>query len=105
MIFNVLYFLGRFKIDEFPNSLKGCLITTLVTGKAKKLTCQMKLLSGEHEIVSYNGNVFSIDEMEDIHSWKSGGLIYPKDVLNLNSCLDMVAEISFKNEKLKKMIF
>ena len=45
-----------------------------------------------------NGNVFSVDEMEDIHSWKSGGLIYPMDVLNLKvRSLDVLIEINFKN--------
>lgn len=92
-------FIGRFKINEFPNSLKACLITTLVKEKAKNLNCSMKLLLNENEIVSYNGNVFSVDDMEDIHSWKSGGLIYPKDVFNLDiKSLDMVVEISFKRE-------
>ena len=92
-------FIGRFQIDEFPNCLKACLITTLVTEKAKQLKCSMKLLSDNTtEIASCNGNVFSVDEMEDIHSWKSGGLIYPMDVLNLKvRSLDVLIEINFKN--------
>ena len=33
------------------------------------------------EIISYNGNVFSIDETKNLHKWDSGGLIYPADII------------------------
>ena len=37
------------------------------------------------EIISYHGNPFIANETEDIHSWKSGGLIYPMEILALGS--------------------
>ena len=80
---NILYYIlvDMFNIDEFPNSFKSCIIANTSQEKAKKLKCNMKLILNGKELVSYNGNIFSIDDTSHIHSWKSGGLIYPKEII------------------------
>ena len=56
--------MGRFKIDEFPNCLKACLISTALPEKVKTMKCTMKLLCDGKEIFSYNaGTVFSIGKL------------------------------------------
>ena len=68
-------------MDELPSSFKACLISTASQEKVKKLKCSIRLVCGDDkEIFSYEGNVFSVDDTENIFSWKSGGLIYPKEL-------------------------
>ena len=63
------------------NSNKACLISTSPPNEAMILKCFMKLMCNGKEIISYNGNVFSIDETKNLHKWDSGGLIYPADII------------------------
>ena len=72
---------GSCKIDEMSNSNKACLISTSPPNEAMILKCFMKLMCNGKEIISYNGNVFSIDETKNVHSWNSGGLIYPSNLM------------------------
>ena len=72
---------GSCKIDEMSNSNKACLISTSPPNEAIILECFMKLMCNGKEIISYNGNVFSIDETKNVHSWNSGGLIYPSNLM------------------------
>ena len=95
---NIIYLLiGRFRIDEFPNSLKACLISTLPFYKLEGMKCSMRLLYDEKELIAFHGNIFSADDTEKIHSWKSGGLIYPMEIAKLNiDKIDVEVKI-FKN--------
>ena len=78
----VMYvFGGCLKIDEMPNSCKACLISTEPPEKIGELKCTIKMMCFGNEIISYNGNLFSIDNTQKIHAWDSGGLIYPADVI------------------------
>ena len=77
----IIIFSGSCKIDEMSNSNKACLISTSPPNEAIILKCFMKLMCNGKEIISYNGNVFSIDETKNVHSWNSGGLIYPSNLM------------------------
>ena len=81
IIFFTIFSSGSCKIDEMSNSNKACLISTSPPNEAMILKCFMKLMCNGKEIISYNGNVFSIDETKNVHSWNSGGLIYPSNLM------------------------
>ena len=76
---NKYVFVGRFGIDEIKNTRKACLITFDPPEVAKKFKCNLILISDGNEVFNNKIKVISIDDMESIHSWKSGGLIYPVD--------------------------
>ena len=49
-------------------------------------------------------HVFSVDDTENIFSWKSGGLIYPKEIGSYpfgidGQCLKMMVNISSKDDE------
>ena len=94
-------------MDELPSSFKACLISTASQEKVKKLKCTIRLVcdgDDKAEIFSYEGNVFSVDDTENIFSWKSGGLIYPKEIGSYpfgvdGQSLKMMVNVSSKDDE------
>ena len=95
-------------MEELPSSFKACIISTASQEKVKKLKCTIRLVCDDDEdkteIFSYEGNVFSVDDTENIFSWKSGGLIYPKEIGSYpfgidGQCLKMMVNISSKDDE------
>ena len=69
---------SNFGIDEVSGGLKACFISTKTPEETSKWNCTMTFKAQGSEILNYTGKVFSIDDTLDIHSFKAGGLIYPK---------------------------
>ena len=60
----------------------------------KKIQCTMKMVYFGKEIISTCGKVFSIDKTENIHVSTSGGLIYPKEIVEFFSDVQILIEIN-----------
>ena len=116
-------FVGNLEIDNMTSCFKSCLISAYPPEKAKvfyffkstkikiilifiiilqKLQCALKLIHDEKELFSYTGLMFSIEDTQNIYSWKSGGLIYPKEIGSYpfkfdGDTLTMVIKVSEEN--------
>ena len=87
-------FAGFFGMTEFPNCYKACLISTEPPDEVEKIKCTMKMVYFGKEIISTCGKVFSIDKTENIHVSTSGGLIYPKEIVDFFSDVQILIEIN-----------
>ena len=84
-----LYFDGKLAfifagigIQDCPSCYKACLISMSSPEESEKFKCNMKLIHHGNEIIAFEGNIFSIDDTDEVHTLSSGGLIFPKELMN-----------------------
>ena len=99
-----LYFDGKLTfifagigIQDCPSCYKACLISMLSPEESEKFKCNMKLIHQDNEIIGFEGNMFSIDNTDEVHTLSSGGLIFPKELMN--HFKDTFVRISVTNTK------
>ena len=75
-------FVAVLMVSDLKHVYKNCLIAIATPDEAKKLKCHINLIYNKKEIITFNGNVFSIDETKGIRLLDSGGLIIPEEIFD-----------------------
>ena len=87
-------FYGSLSVTGFSETTnKACLISLAPKDQVEKYECSITFDFGRKNKLEPVGDVFSIDDMENIHRMDSGGLIYSKDMIK-----------AFENRSLKAKV-
>ena len=87
-------FYGSLSVTGFSDTTnKACLISLAPKDQVEKYECSITFDLGRKNKLEHVGDVFSIDDMENIHRMDTGGLIYSKDMMK-----------AFENRSLKAKV-